>query len=178
MRIIAGSARGKRLKTMQENSTRPTMERVKEGIFSALNNVLPGANVLDLFAGSGQLGLEALSRGAAKCVFVENCPKAAKIVESNIQSTGFLQNSQLVKKGAQAFLLATDEKFDIVLMDPPFEMQIDEGFLAGLVAVCTSGAKLLWEGPKTATAAGQLQCFFLEKQYKYGTVVVNKYCKR
>ena len=89
MRVISGSARGTKLAALPgEDITRPTVDRVKEGMFSALQFILPGAKVLDLFAGSGQLGIEALSRGAASCVFVDQDRGAVRIVEQNCKAAG------------------------------------------------------------------------------------------
>lgn len=120
MRVITGSARGRRLETLPgEDVTRPTTESVKEALFSMIQFDIEGKRVLDLFAGSGQLGIEALSRGAVSCTFVENSRPAMKIVEANIRHCGFENRSNTVFSDAVSFL-SRSAKYDIVLLDPPY----------------------------------------------------------
>lgn len=120
MRVITGSARGRRLQTLPGGEiTRPTTEAVKEALFSMIQFDIEGSRVLDLFAGSGQLGIEALSRGAVSCTFVENSRPAMKIVEANVRHCGFEAQSSLVFADAESFL-ARSGKYDIVLLDPPY----------------------------------------------------------
>ena len=96
MRVITGSCRGKKLKTLEGTDTRPTSDMVKEAVFSIIQFELPSANVLDLFAGSGQMGIEALSRGAAHCVFVDKNPAAVKVIRSNVSDCGFIKQSRIL----------------------------------------------------------------------------------
>lgn len=175
MRIIAGTTRGRRLQVLPGEDTRPTLERVKEGMFSAVQIFLPGAAVLDLFAGTGQLGLEALSRGAARCVFVENNRHAAELVALNIQNTGFAQQGRLVKSDAEAFLAGTGEKFDLVLLDPPFDGGYYPHLLEKVALVCTPGAQVLCENTCKADMPERAAGLLFEKQYRYGTVMVHRY---
>ncbi len=119
MRVITGSARGRNLKTLDGLHTRPTAGKVKEAMFSILHFDLEGRRVLDLFAGSGQLGIEALSRGARECVFVDNDRFAVGIVRENVKTCGFEAQSKIVQ-GDYAGYLKRGEKFDIVLVDPPY----------------------------------------------------------
>lgn len=174
MRIIAGSARGKRLKTLPGEDTRPTLERVKEGMFSAVQNWLPGAAVLDLFAGSGQLGLEALSRGASRCVFVENQRAAAQVVRDNLASTG-LAGGTLVQSDAMAFLARCTDRFDLVLLDPPFAAGLYPELLQKVAGVCAPRALVLCENARQSEMPGEAAGLRLEKQYRYGTVMVSRY---
>lgn len=175
MRIIAGSARGRRLATLPGANTRPTLERVKEGMFSSVMPLLPGAAVLDLFAGSGQLGLEAVSRGAASCVFVDNAQQAAQIIRTNIEALGFGACCRMVVGDASAFLARAGQRFDVILLDPPYQGAPFLALLQQAAGVCAPGAVLLCEGPADAempeTAAGLV----LKKQYRYGTVQVCRY---
>lgn len=125
MRIISGRARGTKLYTLEGTTTRPTLDRVKEPLFNIINFDLQDANVLDLFAGSGALGLEAVSRGAKKVVFSENNYKAIEIVEKNISKTKFENETILIKKDFEKALdeiKKKDIKFDIVFLDPPYKM--------------------------------------------------------
>lgn len=122
MRIISGLYRGKKLHSPLDNKTRPTSDRVKENLFNILTHSfsLKDTYVLDLFAGTGALGIEALSRGAKEVVFVENYKEALKILEKNIQSYGRI--SQLVPQKVETFLSTVQEnKFDLILMDPPYK---------------------------------------------------------
>ena len=104
MRVIAGSARGRRLKTLEGMDVRPTTDKVKEAIFSAIQFDLPDAAVLDLFAGSGQMGIEALSRGAASVVFVDRSARSLQVTRENLESVQFAEQAQLHQTEAQSFL--------------------------------------------------------------------------
>lgn len=119
MRVITGTARGRALKTLDGLHTRPTAGKVKEAMFSILHFDLEGRRVLDLFAGSGQLGIEALSRGAWECVFVDNDRSAIAVVRDNVKKCGFEAQSQVIQ-GDYAGYLKRGEKFDIILVDPPY----------------------------------------------------------
>jgi 16S rRNA (guanine(966)-N(2))-methyltransferase RsmD len=107
MRVIAGSARGRRLKTLEGMDVRPTTDKVKEAIFSAIQFDLPDAAVLDLFAGSGQMGIEALSRGAASVVFVDRSARSLQVTRENLESVQFAEQAQLHQTEAQSFLQST-----------------------------------------------------------------------
>ena len=122
MRIIAGTARSLPLKTIDGIDTRPTTDRIKETLFNMLQHEVPSANFLDLFAGSGQIGLEALSRGAKYAVFVENNKKAAACIEENIRFTKFTEQSKLIQSDVMTALRSLEGKyqFDVIFMDPPY----------------------------------------------------------
>lgn len=121
MRVIAGEARGRRLEALPGTDvTRPTLSQVKEAMFSIVQFDLPGARVLDLYAGSGQLGIEALSRGAARCVFLDENREAVSIVMRNCKACGVFDRSRVNIGEAARFLSACREQFDLVLLDPPF----------------------------------------------------------
>jgi 16S rRNA (guanine966-N2)-methyltransferase len=134
MRIIAGTARSLRLKTIEGMDTRPTTDKIKETLFNMLQPDVPGAYFLDLFAGSGQIGLEALSRGAAYAVFVENNRKAAKCIEDNINFTKFTKESKLITSDVISALYQLDGKytFDLIFMDPPYRQGLEREVLTSL----------------------------------------------
>ncbi len=134
MRIIAGSRRSLPLKTPPGLDTRPTSDKIKETLFNMIHQELPGCRFLDLFAGSGQIGLEALSRGAESAVFAEKNPKAAKCIEENILFTKFEDQAVLLKQDVITALKMLDgkERFDIVFMDPPYQMGLEREVLAFL----------------------------------------------
>ena len=119
MRVITGTARGKRLTTLEGDQVRPTSDRVKEGLFNIIQFDIEGRRVLDLFAGSGQLAVEALSRGAAQAVLVDKSRKALQVAEENLKSTGLTSRAQAVQMEALAYLSTARERFDIVFLDPP-----------------------------------------------------------
>lgn len=122
MRIITGSAKGAILKTLEGETTRPTGEKVKEAVFSALQFDLEGRTFLDLFAGSGQMGLEALSRGASRAVFIDESREAMEVVKTNAKKTGFFDASHFLVSDYRNYLrkAAGREQFDIVFIDPPY----------------------------------------------------------
>lgn len=131
MRIIAGTARSLPLKTIEGPDTRPTTDRIKETLFNMLQRDIPGSYFLDLFAGSGQIGLEALSRGASYAVFVENGKKAAACVEDNIHFTKFDKESRLIASDVMTALRSMEGKykFDLIFMDPPYRKQLEREVL-------------------------------------------------
>lgn len=131
MRIIAGTAKGRTLRT-PARGTRPLIGRAREALFSSIGSALPGARVLDLFAGSGSLGLEALSRGAESAVFVERDRAAIDVLQRNVDAVGL--GGEVVRAAAGAFLLADDRVYDLVFVDPPFAMAGGEvdGVLAAI----------------------------------------------
>ena len=127
MRIISGSARGAKLYTLEGMNTRPTLDRVKEPLFNILNFDLENAVVLDLFAGSGALGLEAISRGAKKAIFCEKNRNAIEIIEKNIEKTRFTNKSLLIKNDFEKGLTYINNqniKVDIVFIDPPYKTDL------------------------------------------------------
>ena len=131
MRIIAGTARSLPLRAPEGLDTRPTSDQIKETLFNMLQYDIPGCYFLDLFAGSGQMGLESLSRGGEYSVFVENNRKAAKCIEDNINFTKFDKNARLLVSDAVSALYTLEGKykFDIVFMDPPYNKELEKGVL-------------------------------------------------
>ena len=120
MRVITGTARGTKLKTLEGLSTRPTSDRVKEAIFNIIQFDLEGRRVLDLFAGSGQLAIEALSRGASHGVLVDQNPAAVKVIRENLKKTRLEAQATVVQSDYLSYLSTTRERFDIILLDPPY----------------------------------------------------------
>lgn len=132
MRIIAGSARSLPLKTLEGMDTRPTTDKIKETLFNILQADVPGCYFLDLFAGSGQIGLEAISRGARKAVFVENSKKASACIEDNIRFTKFTEEASLMTMDVRSAIsmLEGNYQFDIIFMDPPYNKGLEKEVLA------------------------------------------------
>ncbi len=123
MRVIAGSAGGQKLKARRGAETRPTADRVKESLFNILAPYLAGARFLDIFAGNGGIGIEALSRGADFCVFIEKNVQCVKIIKENLSLTGFTDRAYIIAREAPAALSTLnvqDKHFDIIFLDPPY----------------------------------------------------------
>lgn len=136
MRVIAGSARRLPLKTIEGSGTRPTTDRIKETLFNMIAEWIPDSTFLDLFAGSGQIGIEALSRGAREAVFVEKNPKASSCIEENLKFTKLQDRGTLMKTDVQSALrrLEGRKTFDYIFMDPPYEMDLERGVLEYLAS--------------------------------------------
>ena len=126
MRVISGSARGRKLKELQGMDTRPTTDKVKESLFNIIQFEIEGRRVLDLFGGTGQLGIEALSRGADHCTFVDMRKEAAALIRENLRLTGLSERSRVVQGDALSFLSSCGEKFDVILLDPPYHTELLE----------------------------------------------------
>ncbi|MDR2655881.1 MAG: 16S rRNA (guanine(966)-N(2))-methyltransferase RsmD [Oscillospiraceae bacterium] len=177
MRIITGLAKGRKIESPEGENTRPTGGRVKEGLFSAIQFDIPAARILDLFAGSGQLGLEALSRGAKSCVFAENDRSCQEILRKNIKNTGFEEVSKLIPGDALRFLLSCREKFDIIFIDPPYKSGLYGDILDKIQdRLSDSGLAAFESGIKEdfPERAGRL---FLSRSYRYGKTKITIYKK-
>ena len=175
MRIITGSARGKKLRTLEGDRTRPTAERVKEGLFSAIQFDIEGRKVLDLFAGSGQLGLEALSRGAQQAVFVDAGKDAAKIIEENIRSCGFQDRARLYRLDYMAFFVKNTERFDIAFLDPPYESGLLWHALEKTADIMQAGGVIICEHPAELHGPLQAGDFRRAREYRYGKIALTFY---
>ena len=165
MRVIAGTARGKNLQALPgEDITRPTINRVKEAMFSSVQFLVPGARVLDLFAGSGQLGIEALSRGAKSCLFVDRSAEALAVVRANCKTTGVERQSDIRQSEAEGFLANIRGPFELALLDPPFHQN-----------TVAAGGVVLCETEREANLPEQAGALTLVKQYNYGKIKVSRY---
>ena len=141
MRIITGSAKGTKLKAPRGLDTRPTTDRVKESIFNILGNAVDGASVLDLFAGTGGLGLEALSRGATHAVFVDQSLASIAVIKENIACTKMAEKAEIVKNDVIKTLEKLSDKayfFDIVFCDPPY----NKGYVTKVLQKLDTGSIL------------------------------------
>ncbi len=133
MRVIAGTARSLPLKTPEGMDTRPTTDRIKETLFNMLQNRIPGSVFVDLFSGSGGIGIEAISRGASKAYFAENAPKAISCIEQNLLFTKFAEHAIVLKQDAVMALQSIYEKeVDIIFMDPPYGQEHEKRVLTQL----------------------------------------------
>ena len=177
MRVIAGEARGRRLEALPGTDvTRPTLSQVKEAMFSIVQFDLPGARVLDLYAGSGQLGIEALSRGAAECVFIDRRADAVKLIQENLALCRLADRAR-VRQGDALPYLRSGEQFDVVLLDPPFRGGTLEKILPAVDKCTAPGGTVLCESETGLVLPAQVGGLTLQKQYKYGKVLLWKYTK-
>ena len=173
LRIITGTAKGKKLKTLEGEATRPTSERIKEAIFSSLQFDIEGRRVLDLFAGSGQMGLEALSRGATLVMFVDSSREAMEIVKDNAATTGFTRESKYTVSDWRNFIRKASsrgERYDLVFIDPPYadECCADAARRLALGGMLALGAIVVLESGTEKIEFDTLGGFELLKSRDYG----------
>lgn len=176
MRVITGSARGRRLLELKGMETRPTTDRVKEGIFSALQFDIEGARVLDLFAGTGQLGIECLSRGAESAMFVDMRGDAAALVKKNLALTGLSGQARVVNGNALDFISRTSERFDLVFLDPPYVSGLLDEILERITApgfdILLPYGIIVAEHPADKTLPDLPPPYRLQRTYRYGKIAV------
>ena len=179
MRVIAGKARGVQLKTPEGMQTRPTADRVKEAMFSILQFDLPGTRVLDLFGGTGQLGIEALSRGAKSAVFVDAGEKACTLIKENLKRCKLENDAKVVRSDYMQYLERCRETFDIVLLDPPYAELFLENAIKKLseIDILESGAIIVAERPVEKELSLEIPGFNRSKDYKYGNTLLTLYRK-
>ncbi|NLC77432.1 MAG: 16S rRNA (guanine(966)-N(2))-methyltransferase RsmD [Clostridia bacterium] len=177
MRIIAGKAKGLRLKAPKGYATRPTADRVKEAMFNVIQGRETGALVLDLFAGTGALGLEALSRGAGKAVFVETNPVTRQVLAANIAKAGMAAQATVVKMDALSFLRSYEGgAFDLIFMDPPYDYdnEISVQVLDAIAEkqLLSPGGLIIWERSNRNPSFQPVSGFKLVKEKHYGDTVL------
>lgn len=178
MRVITGTARGRVLETVPgEDTVRPTTDRVKEAIFSAIQFEIEGREILDLFAGSGQLGIEALSRGARFATFIDLSKVSSDVQKRNLKKTGFTECSTVLTTDAFAFLKTVVKKFDIAFLDPPYSKGILQKVLPELAPKMNDGGIIICEKPVNEDMPQQVADFSEYKAYKYGKIAVVIYRK-
>ena len=175
MRVITGTARGTKIETLAGLDVRPTADRVKEALFSILQFELEGRRVLDLFAGSGQLGIEALSRGAAQAVFVDASRESVELVKRNLARTHLEKQARVVSGDAIAFLSGKSEPFDIALLDPPYRKGLLEQALALIPCAMKPTGINVCEHPEDETLPDTVGDFAQLRTYRYGKIRLTTY---
>lgn len=177
MKVITGSLRGRNLDTLGgDEITRPTTQATKEALFSSIQFEIEDKKVLDLFAGSGQLGIEALSRGARSCTFVESNKSAYKIVESNIDRCRIADKATLVFSEAKSFLMKKDN-FDIAFLDPPYHKGLITDCLPMLTALMSEDGVIICETANDEELLQEVNGWLISKQKKYGKTKLTYYRK-
>lgn len=177
-RVIAGAAGGRRIRALPGRETRPTADRVKEALFNILGERVDGSRVLDLFAGTGNLGIEALSRGAVRAVFVDRDARSARLIRENLAGLGFAGRGEVLAHDAQsalARLSAAGEAFDLIFLDPPYGQGLLPPLLAALAAtgVLAPGGVVVAEHSRRDTlpeAAGPL---IMSDRRRYGDTMLS-----
>lgn len=179
MRVITGTARGVTLKTPEGMQTRPTTDRVKEAMFSILHFDLPGAAVLDLFGGTGQLGIEALSRGAKSAVFVDQRREACALIRENLRRTRLEGNARVVCADYMQYLKKCGDKYNIILLDPPYAEIFLENALKCIteIDILQSGGIIVTERPLGKELPFVFPGFIRSKDHKYGKTLITLYQK-
>jgi len=175
MRIITGSRRGKKLKTLEGNAVRPTPDHIKESLFNILQFDIEGRTFLDLFAGSGQIGLEALSRGADHAVFVDSAKASCAVVQDNIRTTDFAAQAKVVQADYASFLLRNTELFDIAFLDPPYRTGTLEKALLAVAEHMRQGGVIICEHPTDEAIPDRAGAFVRVKDYRYGKILLTAY---
>ena len=179
MRVITGKARGVQLKTPDGMQTRPTSDRVKEALFSIINFDIPGARVLDLFGGTGQLGIEALSRGAKSAVFVDAGEPACRLIRENLKRTKLEADGKVVRSDYLSYLNHCREQFDIIFLDPPYAEVFLENSLKRIaeIDILQSNGIIVAERPLGKDLPWEMEGFTRSKDYKYGNTLLTIYRK-
>lgn len=177
MRVITGLARGRRLKSLPGDDVRPTSDKVKEGIFSAIQFDIEGRRFLDLFAGSGQMGIEALSRGCVSSVFVDASKESTRIIKENIEVCKFEEKSRVVNSDFSVFLATCKDTFDIAFLDPPYKAGLLQKALIGTTRVMSSFGIIICEHPTDISLPDKVNDFKVSKVYRYGKINLTVYKK-
>jgi len=175
MRVITGTAKGRKLKTLEGENVRPTIERVKEAIFSIIQFEIEGRRILDLFAGSGQLGIEALSRSAASAVFIDADKSAVAIVKENLEATKLAEKAAVLQTDAAAFLQTSELIFDIAFLDPPYATGLLQKVLPLAAAKIAPGGIILCESPFGEQMPKTIGDLRLTRIYRYGKTAITTY---
>ena len=180
MRVITGKARGIVLKTPDGMATRPTADRVKEALFSIIQFEIPAARVLDLFGGTGQLGIEARSRDAKSAVFVDEREDACRLIRENLKRTKLEAQARVVRSDYLAFLKTCRDKFDIILLDPPYAEVFLENSLKMIteIDILETGGIIVAERPLGKELPWEFSGYVRSRDYKYGRTLITIYRKQ
>lgn len=181
MRVITGTARGRVLKAVEGPDVRPTAEKVKEAVFSAVQFEVEGARMLDLFCGSGQMGIEALSRGAASCIFIDSDRRSIETAKANLTATGLFPRARVALMDYMAFLTGARDQFDLAFLDPPYSKGFLQQALPLLAGKMSAAGVILAEHEEKDVLPEELvppsggPAFKLQRKYRYGRISVSAY---
>jgi len=178
MRVITGSAKGRKLETLKgEDVIRPTSDKIKESMFSAIQFYIAGAKVLDLFAGSGQLGIEALSRDASVCTFVDISREACDVIKTNLKKTELFDKARVITGDAERYVTNTKDDYDIVFIDPPYGYGTVDKFLNLIEPHMTDNGFVVCETESNCEPVVQAGALEFQKSYRHGKTMVWIYKK-
>lgn len=177
MRVITGTCKGKRLYTVEGMDVRPTSDKVKEGLFSALQFDIEGRRVLDLFAGSGQLSIEALSRGAESAVLVDNSSASIKVIKKNIELCSLEDKTKVYSMDYSSFCAMCRDTFDIAFLDPPYHEGVLENALKSVLPLMSDYGLIVCEHPPVVELPNEIGGFNVLKTYSYGKINLTVYRK-
>lgn len=175
MRVITGSARGRKLETLSGEDVRPTTDKVKESVFSIIQFQLQGRMFLDLFAGSGQIGIEALSRGAKGAYFLDMRRDAVAVIRKNLSATGLEDKAEVRCADSLMFLSSCPVKFDIAFVDPPYNKGIAKKALEALPSVMNQSGVIVVETAAEEELPESTGEFVLDRTYRYGKIKITTY---
>ena len=178
MRVITGTARGRKLRTLAGDEVRPTADSVKEAMFSIIQFDIEGRSVLDLFSGSGQLGIEALSRGARICTFVDAAKPSIEVTRANVETCGFGERANIILSDALTFLKRAQgrgQRYDIALLDPPYATDLLDKALPELANVMNTGGVILCEAPSDKALPDEAGEFTKRRTYRHGKTMLTLY---
>ena len=175
MRIIAGKERGRKLIPLEGRDVRPTPDRVKESLFNILQFEITGKCFVDLFAGTGQIGIEALSRGAQKAFLVDASRKSVEVIRKNLALSGF--QAEVVNGDSLLFLRRTPVKFDVAFLDPPYRSGLLQQALPLVAEAMNEGGIVICEHPVDEILPEEVEGLRQYKSYKYGKILLTSYRK-
>lgn len=177
MRVITGTARGRRLHELKGSETRPTTDRVKEGIFNIIQFDIEGRRVLDLFGGTGQLGIECLSRGAGQATFVDARTEATRLIRENLELTGLSDRARVLTADYATVLSGAGEKYDLIFLDPPYQTKLLERSLNMISQfdILREHGIIICESPVEKELPALDAPYGKHRDYRYGKIKVTLY---
>ena len=175
MRVITGSARGRKLNAPEGLDTRPTSDMTKGAVFSILHMTIENSDFLDLFAGSGQMGIEALSRGARNATFIDSDRKAIESIKTNLKNCGFMEKSKVAMMDSVSYIQNCSNQFDVIFLDPPYEKQLIDKVLPHCAKCLKEDGIILCETEKNETLPSDVEGLELVKEYRYGKAKITTY---
>ncbi len=175
MRVITGIARGRRLETLEGEDVRPTTDRIKEAVFSIIQFETEGRAFLDLFAGSGQMGIEALSRGAKTAYFVDNSRKSVETVKKNLKTVKLESDAKVFQMDFHSFLSMNSKRFDIAFIDPPYKTGVLQEALNIIPESMNETGIIIAENPLDEEILSNYGDFVLDRQYRYGKIKITTF---
>lgn len=175
MRVITGSARGRRLETLEGEDVRPTTDRIKEAVFSIIQFETEGRVFLDLFSGSGQMGIEALSRGAKEAYFVDSSKKSVETTKRNLKTTKLENDAKVFQMDFHSFLSMNSRRFDIAFLDPPYKTGMLQDALNLVHGHMNETGVIIAENPLDEEILSNYGEFVLDRQYRYGKIKITTF---